>query len=336
MKLKKKYAFVLLIISIVITLFNMFLFSENWTLANFANMFLWCLMYTSILGFGNALGAEYLNNKFDWYYQTSIRVFIGIVFTVLYSFLGAFVIMYVMLVVFDDYSFSELLSIRALSQYVLTTKISVFISLFFHLRGFLMDWKRQVKTIEELKRKQIESKLEGLQKQMDAHFLFNSLSVLREIIDEDKKLAGEFVESFADVYRYIVEYGSCKTVPLKQELNFIKDYVFLHEARFENSIKVKYFLDNCDQEKRIPPLALQTAVENAIKHNVFSITHPLEIEISCIGDAISIQNNVNLKMNVKGSGTGLRNLNDRLILLGKSKSVVKTDGKVYRIEIPLI
>lgn len=335
MKSLKKYSLYLLIIATVITCFNLFLFSETWSVKNFATMFLWCIMYTVVLGFGNAYMAKILNEKYDWYYNTKMRVFTGFVCTILYSIFGSLFIFYIMLVVFGNLNISELFSARALTQHTNTTILSLVISMFFHLRGFLVDWKNQVKTIEELKRKQVESKLEGLQKQMDAHFLFNSLSVLREIIEEDKNLAGEFVESFADVYRYIVDFGSNKTVTLKQELDFIKDYIFLHQTRFEEALQVNFVLQDCDENKNILPLALQTAVENAIKHNVFNAKSPLVIDIVCLGQSIYVKNNVNLKMNTSGSGSGLKNLNDRLQLLNQKSLVMENNGETYQLEIPL-
>jgi len=336
MKSLKKYIFFLLIFAILITCFNLLLFSESWTLKNTANMFLWCIMYTAVLGLGNAFLAQFLNNKYDWYSRTNTRIIVGIIYTILYSMIGAFSILFIMLYLFGDLQFSDLFSARSLTSYYYTTLLSIVISMFFHLRGFLIDWKAKFRQVEELKRKETEFKLASLQKQMDAHFLFNSLSVLREVVEEDQKLAGEFVEKFADVYRYIVDFGSNQTVLLKQELDFIKDYIFLHQTRFEGGLKVNFVLNNCDESKKILPLALQTAVENAIKHNVFNKKSPLVIDVVCTRQSIYVKNNVNLKMNTIGSKSGLQNLSDRLKLMNQNGLEIDHSNGHFKLEIPLL
>lgn len=336
MKNFKLYSLSIIVVVLACTILNMFVYSESVTWHAIKMMLFWTTAYTVVLGFGNAYLAVVLDKFYDWYSQTRLRVWSGIIFTIIYSFLGSVLILVVLLVIPGDVEFSDLFNKSFLQRHVFTTILSMVISLFFHLRGFLIDWKAQVKQNEESKRKQLEAELTSLQKQMDAHFLFNSLSVLREVILEDQKLAAKFVEDFSGVYRYIVQNSSKTTVSLEEELKFIKQYVFLHQTRFEDAIIVNYNLKKCDKGKSILPLSIQIAVENAIRHNVFSDKDPLIIDITCLGETIFIKNNLSVKAESKGAGMALNNLSARIKLLSDRSIKIEQTKLYYQIEIPLL
>lgn len=336
MKSLKKYTLWLGGIIIGITLIDFIFFSEARTFNAIKSMLVWTALYTFVLGFGNGMLAQVLNKYYDWYTETTKRVLAGFIYTIIYSVIGSIIVLTIMLVIPGKIEFLDLFKPRFINNHIVTTVISVVISLFFHLRGFLIDWKAQVKLNEEIKRKQLESELASLQKQMDAHFLFNSLSVLREVILEDQTLAAKFVEDFSSVYRYIVQNSSKKRVSLGEELTFIKQYVFLHETRFEDAIFVNYDLKDCDDTKQILPLSVQIAVENAIRHNVFSDKDPLIIDITCIGQSIFVKNNLSAKANSEGAGMALKNLESRLHLISDRTIHIDRTQSYYQIEIPFV
>lgn len=336
MKSLKKYSLWLVGIVLGVTIFNLIFYADPLTFRHAKMMLIWTTVYTVVLGFGNAFLSQGLNAMYDWYSQTRLRVISGIFFTIVYSVLGSILVLTIMLVIPGKIEFSELFNAHYIRQHYYTTIISVVISLFFHLRGFLIEWKAQVKQNEEIKRKQLEAELSSLQKQMDAHFLFNSLSVLREVILEDQELAAKFVEDFSGVYRYIVQNNSKKLVSLKDELSFIKQYIFLHQTRFEDAIQVDFDLKDCDETKQILPLSIQIAVENAIRHNVFSDKDPLRIDITCIGHSIFIKNTLTPKAESEGAGMALNNLKSRLNLITDRNINIERTSSYYQIEIPLV
>ncbi len=336
MKSLRKYTLWLVGIIIGFTVFNLLFSKEEVNYSNIISMLTWTALYTFILGFGNGFLAHILNKYYDWYKDTTKRVIAAVIYTIIYSFIGSVIVLTIMLVIPGKVQFIDLFKPRFINQHIVTTVISMVISLFFHLRGFLIDWKAQVKQNEEIKRKQLEYELASLQKQMDAHFLFNSLSVLREVILEDQELATRFVEDFSGVYRYIVQNSSKTRVSLGEELAFIKQYIFLHETRFEDAIVVTYDLKQCDETKQILPLSVQIAVENAIRHNVFSDKAPLKIDITCIGGSIFVKNNLNIKAKSEGAGMALKNLRSRLELISERNIHIERTQAYYQIEIPFV
>ncbi len=136
--------------------------------------------------------------------------------------------------------------------------------------------------------------LNQLKKKMNPHFLFNSLNSLHILIESKPELSQEFVLKLANVYRYLLENKEGNLITVKKEITFLEQYFFLHEIRFKNSLNVSInnsFKDEKILYKKIPFLALETLVENAIKHNEFTKHHPLNIEINNYAQHIEVINN---------------------------------------------
>lgn len=148
---------------------------------------------------------------------------------------------------------------------------------------------------EKYQRENAVLQLNELKRKMNPHFLFNSLNSLHVLIGMDTDLSQQFVLKLADVYRYLLEDRDGNLITVKNELNFLKQYFFLQEIRFKNSLNlsIKYDCDNASLMKKIPFLALETLVENAIKHNEITKQKPLFIEILITNENIIVANNYN-------------------------------------------
>jgi len=123
---------------------------------------------------------------------------------------------------------------------------------------------------EKQEKQNLLAQFELLKNQMNPHFLFNSLHTLRSIIQSDPEKAEKFTSHFARLYRSLLEAHDQFIIPFEEELEFVKSYVYLQQIRFDKSLDVNF--DDCLYEigDCIPPFAVQTLIENAIKHNVVS------------------------------------------------------------------
>lgn len=141
--------------------------------------------------------------------------------------------------------------------------------------------------------------LDQLKKKMNPHFLFNSLNSLLVLIDLNPKLSQEFVLKLAEVYRYLLEERESNLVSVKEELGFMEQYFFLHKIRFKKKINLDIIFKTAKKPltKQIPFLALQTLIENAIKHNEITKSKPLFIEIIISDDLITVSNSYNPRKN---------------------------------------
>ena len=204
-----------------------------------------------------------------------------------------------------------------------------------------ISWfKRSQETLlvaEKLEKENSQIRFETLKSQLNPHFLFNSLNVLSTLIKKDSDKAQNFVDEFSSVYRYTLDVIEKPVVELKEELDFAKSYLFLQKIRFNNAVDMEIKVDASKLNYFVPPLAVQTLLENAFKHNRASVDNPLNIRIYDEDNFLIIVNNLQPK--IKGSdskGVGLNNLKKRYELLGEELPHFSVTEKEYVSKIPLI
>ncbi|MGB4774117.1 MAG: histidine kinase [Daejeonella sp.] len=202
---------------------------------------------------------------------------------------------------------------------------------------FIKNWKESQLASEKLKKESTQAKLESLKNQVNPHFLFNNLNILTVLIDNDPNQAKEFVEKFAEVYRYLLKSKDKELVSVETELDFISSYLYLLKIRFEKSIYVTIDINPAFLDKYIPPLALQLLIENVIKHNVSSLSKPLYISIYTEQGFLVVKNNLQLKEDTsEGTNTGLQNITNRYAFLSEKDIVIKKTEKDFIVCLPLL
>jgi len=196
------------------------------------------------------------------------------------------------------------------------------------------------KIVEELDRERMEAELDVLNNELDPHFIFNALNTLNHLIITNPDTAYVFNSRLAQVYKYVLVNKNKELVSLFKELEFIESYFFLLQVRHEN--KLIFELDAKEPEKgtgkiMMPPCALQTVVENAIKHNEFSVENPLMIRLSLNGEYLKVRNNKRPKPYlVDSTSIGLRNLSSRYKLVCNKNIVIENDESHFLVKLPLI
>lgn len=200
------------------------------------------------------------------------------------------------------------------------------------------EWNKLTVEAESLKRENLQSQLDSLKEQVKPHFLFNSLSTLIGLIDEDKTRAKKFVEELAYVYRYLLQSNEKALIPLSEELNFIKAYYYLLKTRFDDRLILDIYVGKETAQGLIPPLTLQILFENAVKHNTISPEKPLQVVISETGEQrIAITNTLQRRtQSVISTQTGLANLAAKYQLMQQpTPEIIETPEK-YTVQITLI
>lgn len=182
------------------------------------------------------------------------------------------------------------------------------------------------------------AELENLKKQMNPHFLFNSLATLQSIIRTDPEIAEQFVIKLSELYRNIIQNSATNKISLKEELAFTKSYIFLQKTRFESGFETKIDINEASLSYAVPSYALQLLVENCIKHNVVSDEKPLNIHIFQ-KDLVSVTVSNNYQPKKKkgqSSETGLANLQRRYELLGIEKGIkIEQDATTFSVTLTL-
>lgn len=202
---------------------------------------------------------------------------------------------------------------------------------------FFEQWKKSIQLNEALKNQQIRTQFEVLQNQMSPHFLFNSLNALSTLIAEDSKTAIEFTEKLSEVYRYILQNRDREVVRLREELEFARNYMFLLKIRYPQNLSVDFEVSDDYMNMSIAPLTIQILLENAIKHNVISKTHPLRVSVYIEGNSVVVKNNLQRKNVIeKSTKTGLMNIRIRYAYFGKEAIRIDSSDESFVVSIPLL
>ena len=172
---------------------------------------------------------------------------------------------------------------------------------YFKMLKYEQERKKLAISNEQYQQKNARLQLSQLRKKLNPHFLFNSLNSLHVLIDVDKVTSQQFVLKLSEVYRYLLKDRDANLATAKEEFYFLEQYFFLYKIRFSSRINlvITHYSDDKVLLKKVPFLALQTLVENAIKHNEITKKSPLFIEILVEENRIIISNNYNPRKNKK-------------------------------------
>lgn len=200
--------------------------------------------------------------------------------------------------------------------------IATFISSVYANTFFLQSYirardEKQALEMALMKEKEIalQSQLNSLKLQINPHFMFNNFNNLLELIAEDTKLAGKFLSNLSKVYRYIITNLDRNLIPVRDEIKFLESYLYLMQVRHVGGVVTNISLELKECKGYLPPAVLQLLVENAIKHNGFSMENPLFIDITLSDDYITVRNlKSSLLSKMESTGLGHKNIIERYSL----------------------
>jgi len=327
-------------ISMVFTIIFAAFLGEDLTFKNVLITFLLSCLYSFGLGFGNGYINVLLDKKWDWLEQTNLRVYFGILFTVLYTVPAVLAVNYIVFVVIQDMPVTNFFSERMIWVNLFYIILSLGVSIFMQARSFMVKWKQASKfeiTQQKIIAGTANAKFESLKNQIDPHFLFNSLNVLSSLIEENPDNAQRFTTSLSKIYRYVLEQKDKELVSVEDELSFAKTYMNLLKMRFENSLFYELPTTAINPDAKVVPLSLQLLLENTVKHNVVSEQKPLHIRIFIDGDCLAIQNDFQKKEVLQDrQGVGLQNIVNRYGIVTNRKVLIEQNEETFTVKIPIL
>lgn len=335
----KKHLFILVLGALLGFLISFYLIeSETATAVSFSSLqvILACLfgVIVAYIVYGTSL---VLDSVLPWKKYVEARLLVGIVtlFLLSFSVISAGIYSY-------DFLNNETLNFMASYQSMLIKLaillfiiILIFEIIYFAIYSYYSYTTLQIIAVKQ-ERKQIELQLNALKSQLSPHFLFNSLNTVSSLVFKEKKRAKMFIRRLANMYQYTLRSYSEKLITLEEELNFVNDYIFLLETRFENKLTCTITIEEEDLTALVPPLAVQMLIENAVKHNQKNENNPLNITISSTGRRVVVQNNITGKpSNITSFNIGLKNINSRYLLL-HTEGIIVSNGENFTVSLPLI
>jgi len=191
---------------------------------------------------------------------------------------------------------------------------------FYYLVSYYSESQESAVKESELKNLITQAELKSLKFQINPHFIFNSLNSMSALTEIDPKKAKEMIIKLADFLRYILATNEREKNKLSEELKNIRLYLDIEKIRFEDKFDYSEQLaDECSKVE-IPNMILQPLFENVIKHAVYETLDKVQLTLNCGFDngylKIHLQNNFDeSSKSRKGTGVGLKNINDRLNLI---------------------
>lgn len=193
------------------------------------------------------------------------------------------------------------------------------------------------KIVKQLDHELTQAELSVLKNELDPHFMFNSLTTLSYLIQNDPETAHAFNSKLSSVYKYFLLNKGRDLISLDNELEFICNYLFLLKIRHDNKLEMETELNEADRKIMVLPCALQILVENAVKHNEFNQNNPLKIMINRNEKYIKVSNNSKPKAyKVNSTGIGLKNLSSRYKLICNKDISIESSADRFTVKLPII
>jgi two-component system LytT family sensor kinase len=206
--------------------------------------------------------------------------------------------------------------------------------------------------LEEQKRLLLEARLDALQRQINPHFLFNTLNSIASLVRMKPELAREMTVKLANILRALLK-DHDTYVPLREELKFTDDYLDIEVVRFgTEKLRVKKEIDPRTLEVMVPSILLQPLIENSIKHGLEPRIHGGTItlrsqikgdrvRIEIADDGVGMGNRSASAQRRPGAGIGMKNVQERLeVLYGNQAyfNIVSNPGRgtLVSIEFPVV
>jgi hypothetical protein len=185
----------------------------------------------------------------------------------------------------------------------------------------------------ELERARAQAQLSAFLAQADPHFMFNALHTLAALIETDPPRARAFTEHLADMHRYLLAQLGKSLARVGDELRFLDDFAALMRLRLGDALAIAIVDDGIEPGARLPPTAIQSLVENALKHN----QAPLAIEIRLGKHAVTVSHERRPRRSQRGSaGVGLRNLDECSRLATGRGIAIDQQGGRFTVTVPVL
>ncbi len=216
-------------------------------------------------------------------------------------------------------------NISLLNEIVRTCLNYFFIFLIWNLIYYITHYveRNRKQEVDTLKLQSLvkELELKTIKSHINPHFIFNALNSIRALVDENPPRARTAITELSNILRSSMQTEILETVPLETELNIVKDYLALEQMRFEERLKVEMYIQGETLKQQVPPMMLQTLVENAIKHGISKKVRGGVVKI--ISDftknrqdyELIVQNTGQINGQINEDGFGVRGTLDRLNLL---------------------
>lgn len=197
-------------------------------------------------------------------------------------------------------------------------------NLIYFMYHYIMKSRKQQMDTIKLEALVKELELKNIKANINPHFIFNALNGIRSLIDVDPPRARKAVTELSNILRSSLNADKGETIAFRDELKIVKDYLALEHMRFEDRLQIDYNVDDATLNQPVPPMMLQTLVENAIKHGISKQVAGGIVQVTSDNKnsyhELIVRNSGVLNGGASHGGFGLSSTRDRLQLLYGEKA----------------
>jgi two-component system, LytTR family, sensor kinase len=295
-----------------------------------------CLLLTHLF--------RHLINKWRWFNMGMTRIILRVALSVFSMAISLYILRIFISWPLGLFNQSIAFSLQNILGLTLVFSVIFFIwSVLYFVYNYFERYNKSLKLEASVR----EIELSNLKSQLNPHFIFNALNSIRALIDENPEKSKRAVNQLSNILRSSLTTGKKGLTPFEDELKIVKDYIGLEQIRFEERLKASFEIDDESLDFLVPPLMVQTLVENGIKHGVSKLTKGglIQLTTSVNNDRLKIQiRNSGVYINgekASSSGLGLGNTTQRLRLIYGEEATLKiltekNNFVLVEIEIPHI
>jgi glucose-6-phosphate-specific signal transduction histidine kinase len=232
-------------------------------------------------------------------------------------------------------------------QYALPTALCAVIALVVAITHvyetvfLLRDWESDRLRTARTEQARLQTELESLGREVDPHFLFNSLNALAHLIDQRSDAAPGFIRALSATYRYVLECRGRTLVPLAEELDALERHRTLADIRYAGSVGLDVDISAADaRELFLPPVSLGELLQNALKHNAIGPGSPLSVRLRVEAENLVFENDLGAGSRASrtspSTGIGLVNLRERFRIATGREVTWTADGGRFVVRLPLV
>ncbi len=276
---------------------------EHARLNQIGSKFLSSFIYAMLIGFPTALALNWIAFHYTERFPRLVFVLytgLLLITAICGSMIGALVLQISGIIPQGSY-WRELQSSIPISL-VITLVVGLSVTSYETLRHRLQDATLELRTRqveqERANKLLVEARLSSLESRIHPHFLFNTLNSIASLIPTDPKRAEATVGKLASLLRFSITANQSSLIPLAQELKIVRDYLEIESTRFGQRLRFEISIPDSLGDCKVPPLALQTLVENSVKHVAAQRNQPSTIRID------GVQHNGHLELSVTDDGPG--------------------------------
>ncbi|QCK15526.1 sensor histidine kinase [Mangrovivirga cuniculi] len=218
------------------------------------------------------------------------------------------------------------------------------VNLFLHTVNAIVIYAQKASKMKEeknkLEKEMLEVQFDALRNQLNPHFLFNNLNALSSLISISPSRAESFVRKLSLIFRYLLQHNSKELVTIKEEVDFIKNYLDLYKYRYGDALNYEININEDINDQLIVPSVTQLICENIFKYNSFTRQNPIEIKITVDKDNnyINIWNTRNPKVisQSESNGLGFKNIITRYKSFSNKKIESLNNDSSFSVMLPII